>query len=107
LRLTRVIPARQEGGRGVFVASNALEETIRIEVENLTSDPWPLRLLDRVPYSEQQELEIDWTAAPRPAAQDVDGKRGVLEWRFTLAPGATQEIVLDYALEWPEGKLLR
>jgi uncharacterized protein (TIGR02231 family) len=107
LRLTRMIPSREEGGRGVFTASNALEETIRIEVENLTAEPWPLRVLDRVPYSEQQELEIEWTAAPRPAGQDVDGKRGVLEWRFTLAPGATQEIVLDYALEWPEGKLLR
>ncbi|EDM70464.1 hypothetical protein RAZWK3B_04947 [Roseobacter sp. AzwK-3b] len=107
LRLTRMIPSREEGGRGVFTASNALEETIRIEVENLTAEPWPLRVLDRVPYSEQQELEIDWTAAPRPAAQDVDGKRGVLEWRFTLEPAATQEIVLDYTLEWPEGKLLR
>lgn len=107
VQLTRVIPSREEGGRGVFTASNALEERVRIEIANLTSDTWPLRVLDRVPYSEQQELEIEWRAMPRPDAQDVDDKRGVLEWSFDLAPGARQEIVLDYSLEWPEGKLLR
>ncbi|WP_269204303.1 DUF4139 domain-containing protein [Roseovarius gahaiensis] len=107
LRLARAIPQRQEGERGVFTRSGALDETVRITVENLTAQDWPVRLLDRVPYSEQDDLTIDWSAQPAPSDTDVDDKRGVLEWRFDLPAGDTQAIVLDYSLEWPEGKVLR
>lgn len=107
LRLARAIPQRQEGERGVFTRSGALDETVRITVENLTAQDWPVRLLDRVPYSEQDDLTIDWSAQPAPSDTDVDDKRGVLEWRFDLPAGDTQAIVLDYSLEWPDGKVLR
>lgn len=107
LRLARAIPQRQEGERGVFTRSGALDETVRITVENLTAQDWPVRLLDRVPYSEQDDLTIDWSAQPAPSDTDVDDKRGVLEWRFDLPAGQTEAIVLDYSLEWPDGKVLR
>ncbi|SLN20562.1 hypothetical protein PEL8287_00853 [Roseovarius litorisediminis] len=107
LRLTRTVLDRNEGDRGIISKSNELTESVRIEVENLTGESWPINLLDRVPYSEQEDLEIAWQAQPRPTEQDVDGKRGVLAWEFTLPAGETQEITLDHDLEWPEGKVLR
>ncbi|MCR9112777.1 MAG: DUF4139 domain-containing protein [Rhodobacteraceae bacterium] len=107
LRLTRTVLDRNEGDRGVITRSNELTEEVRIEVENLTGETWPLRVLDRVPFSEQEDLEIEWQAQPRPTEQDVDGKRGVLVWTFDLAPGQTQQIALSHSLEWPEGMRLR
>jgi uncharacterized protein (TIGR02231 family) len=107
LRLTRTVLDRNEGDRGVITKSNEMTEEVRIEVENLTGEVWPLRLLDRVPYSEQEDLEITWTAQPRPTEEDVDGKRGVMAWEFEIAPGATQEIALGHRIEWPEGMQLR
>lgn len=107
LRLTRLVPERSAGDRGVLSKSNALLESVSIEVENLTGESWPLRVLDRVPYSEQEDLQVDWQADPRPDTQDVDGKRGVLAWEFDLPPGATRAIRLDYDLRWPEGMDLR
>ena len=107
LRLARVIPQRQEGDKGVFTRSSALDETVQIEVENLTAQDWPMRVLDRVPYSEQEELQIEWSAEPSPSETEVDDKRGVLAWTFDLPAGQTQAITLDYSLEWPEGKVLR
>lgn len=107
LRLARVIPQRQEGDKGVFTRSSALDETVQIEVENLTAQDWPMRVLDRVPYSEQEELQIEWSAEPSPSETEVDDKRGVLAWTFDLSAGQTQAITLDYSLEWPEGKVLR
>ena len=107
LRLTRRVLDRNEGDRGVITKSNELTEEVRIEVENLTGESWPVRLLDRVPYSEQEDLEITWTAQPRPTEEDVDGKRGVLAWTVEIAPGATQEIALSHRIEWPEGMQLR
>ncbi|PTW45637.1 DUF4139 domain-containing protein [Rhodovulum kholense] len=106
LRLTRTVLDRNEGDRGVLKRSNEQSEAVRIEVENLTAESWPVRLLDRVPYSEQEDLKIVWQADPSPSGTDVEGRRGLLEWRFDLAPGATREVALSHRLTWPEGKVL-
>ncbi|WP_414898893.1 DUF4139 domain-containing protein [Rhodovulum sp. YEN HP10] len=106
LRLTRTVSERNEGDRGVLKKSNEQSEAVRIVVENLTGETWPVRLLDRVPYSEQEDLKITWQADPAPAATDRDGRRGILEWRFELAPGATREVTLSHRMVWPEGKVL-
>jgi uncharacterized protein (TIGR02231 family) len=107
LRLTRTVLGREEGQRGVITRSSDLTEAVKIEVENLTGQAWPLRVLDRVPYSEQEELEVEWEATPRASEVGVDGKRGVLAWSFDIGAGETREIGLDYDLQWPEGKVLR
>jgi uncharacterized protein (TIGR02231 family) len=107
LRLTRTTLDREEGGSGLIRKSSDLTETARIEVENLTGEAWPLRVLDRVPYSEQEQLQIDWQAEPRPDEVDVDGQTGVLAWQFDLAPGAMRAFVLEYAMQWPEDQVLQ
>ncbi|QFT91652.1 hypothetical protein FIU86_02280 [Roseovarius sp. THAF9] len=107
LRLTRTVEDRAEGDRGVISKSNRIEETVRIEVENLTGETWPLRVLDRVPVSEQEDLEISWEATPTPAEERVEDKRGVLAWAFELGAGETQEIRLSHTIKWPDGMVLR
>ena len=107
LRLTRLVRERNEGDRGIISKSNEMSETFEITVENLTDTAWPLRLLDRVPQSDQEDLEITWSANPQPSERDVEGQRGILAWEFDLSAGQTQEITLTYALEWPDGQVLR
>ncbi len=107
LRLTRTVLDRNAGDRGIITKSNELSEAVEIKVENLTGEAWQVRLLDRVPFSEQEDLEIEWTAQPRPSEENVDGKRGIMAWDFELGAGESQLIELDHALEWPEGKVLR
>lgn len=107
LRLTRIVPARSEGDRGLLSKTTALSETVTIEVENLTGESWPLRVLDRVPFSEQDDLRIAWQAEPHPVEQDVDGRRGVLAWEFDLPAGESRAIRLSHDLRWPEGMVLR
>ncbi|WP_083099397.1 DUF4139 domain-containing protein [Pseudophaeobacter leonis] len=107
LRLARDVLQKSDGERGVISRSNQREEAVEISAVNLTAETWPLRLLDRVPYSQQEELEIDWVAAPRPAHENVDKQRGILAWEFDLAPGEDRLIRLETTLSWPEGKQLR
>ena len=64
-------------------------------------------VLDLVPYSEQEDLEIEVTADPAPSETDVDGQRGILAWEFELAAGGKQTITLEQTLSWPEGMVLR
>ncbi|WP_297777225.1 mucoidy inhibitor MuiA family protein [uncultured Roseovarius sp.] len=107
LRLTRLVTDRNEGDRGIITKSNQQTEAVEITVENLTGETWPLRLIDRVPVSEQEDLEITWEAEPMPAERDIDGARGILAWTFDLPAGETRKITLDTTLTWPEGKVLR
>ncbi len=107
LRLTRLVRERNEGDRGLISKSNEMTETVEISVENLTDTAWPLRVLDRVPQSDQEDLEIKWSAKPEPSERNVEGQRGILAWEFDLAAGATQVIELKTGLKWPDGKVLR
>ena len=106
LRLTRMVQDREEGGSGLIRKSSDLTETVNIEIENLTGETWPVRVLDRVPYSEQEDLQINWQSDPRPNEIDVDGQRGILAWNFDLSPGETLAIQLEHDMQWPEGKVL-
>lgn len=107
LRLTREMPLRAEGDRGILSSSTQVEEKAVLQVENLTQESWPIRLVDQVPYSEQEELEISYTADPAPSVVDVDGQRGILAWEFDLAAGEKKAVQLDHVISWPEGKELQ
>jgi uncharacterized protein (TIGR02231 family) len=107
IRVKREMPVRDSGQSGFLTTSNEASETAVLTVENLGSESWPLRVLDQVPYSEQEDLEITLDATPAPDATDVDGQRGILEWSFELGAGEKREISLEYAMRWPEGMDLR
>lgn len=107
LRVKREMPKRAEGETGVFTSANQQSESAVITVENTGDEAWPVRILDQVPYSEQEDLEIEVSASPEPSETDVDGQRGILAWEFDLAAGAKETITLEQVLTWPEGMILR
>jgi len=107
LTVKREMPKRAGGETGVFTSANQQSESAVITVENTGDEAWPVRILDQVPYSEQDDLEIEVTASPEPSETDVDGQRGILAWEFDLAAGAKETITLEQVLTWPEGMILR
>lgn len=104
LTTKRVTLLRESGESGLLSSSNDKVEQYKLLVDNATSRDWNVVLLDRVPFSEEENLEITATAKPAPDEKDVDGKRGVYAWRFTLPAGADRTVTLSYKLKWPENK---
>ena len=107
IRLERLVPEKTEGDRGVITKSNELREVAILKVENLTGEDWPLRVIDQVPYSEQEDLVIRHSSTPPASQSDLDGQRGILAWEFDLSAGETQEIRLETTLSWPAGQVLQ
>ena len=107
LRLTRTVLDRNEGDRGIITRSNEEREDIRLEVENLTARAWDVELRESVPFSEQEDLVIDWRATPAPDTEGVEDRRGILAWDLTLEPGQTERIAIETRITWPEGQMLR
>jgi len=107
LTVRRDILNRSTGDTGIISRSNQSVERARIHVENLTGQNWPLRIIDQIPYSEQEDLEITWSATPRPTEENLDNARGILAWDMDLSPGESATINLDTTLNWPDGMVLR
>lgn len=107
LTVKREMPKRAGGETGVFTSANQQTESAVITVENTGTEAWPVRILDQVPYSEQDDLEIEVTASPEATETDVEGQRGILAWEFDLAAGGKETITLEHTLTWPEGLVLR
>ncbi len=107
LRLTRAVPNKSEGDVGVFTTTNQLTEQAVMTVENLTGQDWDVKLRDAIPYSEQDDLEVEFTASPAVTRTNPDGMRGILEWDLDLAAGDQQSVTLEYQLKWPSGFVLR
>jgi uncharacterized protein (TIGR02231 family) len=107
LRVKREMPKRAGGETGVFTSANQQTESAVLTVENTGTEAWPMRIIDQVPYSEQDDLEIEVQASPKPTETDVDGQRGILAWEFDLSAGAKETITLEQVLTWPEGMILR
>lgn len=107
LQITRAVLDKQAGDRGIIARENRQTEEVRITIENLTDRAWDITLADQVPYSEQEDLDINWSAAPQPTRENVDDARGILEWDLTLSAGQTAQVRLDSDIRWPDGQVLR
>lgn len=106
ITLEHRVPDQIEGARGLISKSSERKEVAELRIRNLTGEEWPLRVIDRVPVSTQENLRIDWSADPAPDQTDPDGKRGLLVWNGKIAAGQEQTIALTTALRWPEGQVL-
>ena len=101
LILSRTVPNRQEGEAGIITSSNQINEEVVLRIENLTGKSWPLRVIDQVPYSEQQDLEISYSTEPPATITDLDDQRGILAWDMQIGVGETREIQVQSSLNWP------
>ena len=107
IRLSYALLDRSEGDRGFISRSNAQTQDVRMTLENLGAEAWDVEVMAAVPYSEQDDLVIEWAAKPAATAKDVDARRGLTQWDLSLAANASQEITIEQVVRWPDGKVLR
>lgn len=60
-----------------------------------------------MPYSEQDDLEIEWNASPAPSDQDHDIAHGILAWELSVPGKSNQDIHLNTRIPRPEGMILK
>ncbi|MBY6048838.1 DUF4139 domain-containing protein [Vannielia litorea] len=94
------------GDKGIVTRSNTREQAMEFTVENLSGEPVELTALYALPYSEQEDLELDIRVRPAPTREDWEKKRGVGEWDMELAPGEKKLVRIDVTLDWPTGSEL-
>ncbi|MEL7099257.1 MAG: DUF4139 domain-containing protein [Pseudomonadota bacterium] len=106
LRLTRIL-RQGTGDTGIITRANERVEQTLLRVENTGAETWPVEIIGRVPFSEQEDLAIDWSATPPPTATDLRDAQGILGWRIELPPNSTRDISVRTRITWPSGMELR
>ncbi len=102
VHVTRTTLARETGQRGLLSARKTDLRRYRITVENLHTRPIDIVVLDRMPFAEDDSIEVTPVSdATQPTTADVEDQRGVLAWRYTYAAGEKREIVTGYEVSWP------
>ncbi|MEC8196138.1 MAG: DUF4139 domain-containing protein, partial [Pseudomonadota bacterium] len=107
LRLSNKVTNKVTGDKGVLTTRNEQSETRVLTAENLTGRAWDLRLLGRVPYSEQKDLVITHQSTPAPTETNYEDQRGILMWQRELAAGERYDVELSHTLQWPSEMILR
>jgi uncharacterized protein (TIGR02231 family) len=107
LQLTHTVLDRISGDTGVITSRNQRSETNVVTAENFTDQTWDLRLFDRVPYSEQEDLVITHQTTPRSDHTDYKDQRGILVWETELLPDQSFEATIKHEVKWPTDKILR
>ena len=106
LSVERRVRSREEGDVGVLTTSSRRTERFELVAESALPYPVTMTLFDRLPASEDKQLEVSVTSRPEPSETDVDGKRGVLAWTFDLPANGEKRIEFGYELDWPSDQNL-
>jgi uncharacterized protein (TIGR02231 family) len=100
--VTRSPIKRRENEPNWYGQTRTETREFKTVLRNLHDFPVTLLVVDQTPYSESNAITVELLSQTTPPSdKDPDGKRGLLDWRFSLAPGASRDIVLAYRMKWP------
>lgn len=69
-----------------------------VTVENLSGDTIVLDLTERIPLSDNKDIEVDKVEVT--GKKEPDSK-GLVKWKLTLKPKETQKLRIQYRVEYP------
>lgn len=103
IEVERTLGRDSVGRQGLLRRQQRLERSYRITVENRHDTALAVTVLDRLPVSRDERIQVELTPeTTEPAERAVDGRLGVLAWEVQPAPGATEEVRFGYTVSWPE-----
>ncbi|MCX6577647.1 MAG: mucoidy inhibitor MuiA family protein [Candidatus Aminicenantes bacterium] len=85
---------------GFLGKTEKLHLVYKITVQNLRKNAAEIELMDQLPISQNDKIEIkDINIQP---AQSKKDDKGILTWKLTLAPQEKKEITIDFTIEYPK-----
>ncbi len=87
-----------------FTGSNRLlNRTYNLEVKNNKSIPIYLKLMDRIPKSQNKEIKVSNLALNNATH---DAKKGLLTWKLKLDPKEQQKESFSFEVKYPKGRYI-
>lgn len=103
VKVERKEVSKKVGEEGYLTTSNVEERAWDITVKNLHTGKMALRILDRMPFSATDDIEVETLPGmTAPTEKDYEKRRGVMAWSFDLDAQGENTIKTGYRITWPE-----
>ncbi|TGK01535.1 DUF4139 domain-containing protein [Leptospira langatensis] len=94
-----------EDKSGIISRKKTVRYRVSINLKNNKRRSVPVRLIDRIPYTVDDSVEIRWTqGADKPISKSEEG---ILTYEFELGAGASKKIEFEYTVSYPADNVLR
>lgn len=94
----------QRGEKGLISDEPYLERVNRFEITNAHASPIDIRVIDRLPVSRHDDIEVTYQDITTPYQDNVDDKPGIIAWERVIAPGRTITLTAGFEVRVPEGQ---
>lgn len=107
IAVERRLTGGERGSSGLIRTDETESRLYRTEITNHHDRPMEIAVLDRMPVTRHEDIEIElMSETTDPTERDIDERKGVLAWRYDYAPGETRVIEFGYRVRFPEEALL-
>lgn len=104
VRVRHALIEEKRGESGIISSSKTDLRNFRISVKNMHQRPIQLTILDQIPVSNNQDIKVEMITKTLPTKQNVDDKRGVLQWDSEVKPDEERVVEFGYRVQWPAAK---
>jgi uncharacterized protein (TIGR02231 family) len=92
---------------GVIAKQVTKETRQRFEITSYHATSMPVEVIDRVPVSRNADVKVEiLKGATEATTKDLNGKAGVLLWKFSAEPQKTTTIRHYYSVRYPRDRVL-
>jgi uncharacterized protein (TIGR02231 family) len=98
----RVNEQSQKGEQGIFKGEKYVRRVNRYEITNNHPQTVAVRIFDRIPVSQQDDLTVRELEITQPVNRNAMDKKGVLSWERTIDPGKVITLKSGFELRVPE-----
>jgi len=102
IKVERKVLDRTRDDYGVFSRRERLTYKVRTTVQSLYREAVEVELVDRLPVSRDEEIEVKVLEATAGAIEDA-AKPGVRTWKLSLQPRKEQVVEVGYEVSYPAG----
>jgi uncharacterized protein (TIGR02231 family) len=103
VEIDRKVLERRHESAGLLSKDEVYRYRVRISARNRYQAPVALKLLDLVPVSRDEKIEVRLLDGTTPATREDPERPGVRAWELALAPREEKVVELRYEVRYPRG----
>src|SRR5512133_275226 len=103
VEVDRKVLERRRGSAGLLTKDEVWRYRVRIGLKNRYGSPVTLRLMDLVPVSRDEKIQVALLDGSTAATRDDPERPGVKVWELTLSPREEKVVELKYEVRYPRG----
>lgn len=104
VKIKHAVLEDKRGETGLISTSHVDSRNFQVNVKNMHERAIDVRILDRIPVAQNDDIKVELTGRVSPTKQNVDEKRGVIAFDAHLEPDEEKILEYGYRVSWPAAK---